>query len=229
MTEQIRVFQVATGNVGTEMIKRIAAHPDLSLIGLQCYTPEKVGRDAGEIAGLAPNGVIATGSVEEIIAAGPDVVTFHVPENPETFHMLNRETMRLLKPTAIVINAARGGVVDQDALAEALAEHRIAGAGVGNAAGLGHRGVLAADNRDRRVVVRSGDVDNDVVAGGAVERRHGERVGDRLAGGQMVGQALVERVGPRPRGRLECAAAVSADHRGVGVAIVLAAVDVGHA
>ncbi|MDZ7884031.1 MAG: dihydrodipicolinate reductase [Mycobacterium sp.] len=77
MTEQIRVFQVATGNVGTEMIKRIAAHPDLSLIGLHCYTPEKVGRDAGEIAGLAPNGVIATGSVEEIIAAKPDVVTFH--------------------------------------------------------------------------------------------------------------------------------------------------------
>ena len=77
MTEQIRVFQVATGNVGTEMIKRIAAHPDLSLIGLHCYTPEKVGRDAGEIVGLAPNGVIATGSVEEIIAAKPDVVTFH--------------------------------------------------------------------------------------------------------------------------------------------------------
>jgi 4-hydroxy-tetrahydrodipicolinate reductase len=59
------------------MIKRIAAHPDLSLVGLHCYTPEKVGRDAGEIAGLAPNGVIATGTVEEIIAAKPDVVTFH--------------------------------------------------------------------------------------------------------------------------------------------------------
>ena len=73
----IRVFQVATGNVGTEMIKRIAAHPDLTLIGLHCYTPEKIGRDAGEIAGLAPNGVIATGSIDEIIAARPDVVTFH--------------------------------------------------------------------------------------------------------------------------------------------------------
>ncbi|MEE6167618.1 MULTISPECIES: NAD(P)H-dependent amine dehydrogenase family protein [unclassified Mycolicibacterium] len=73
----VRVFQVATGNVGTEMIKRIASHPDLALVGLHCYTPEKVGRDAGEIAGLAPNGVIATGSVDEIIAARPDVVTFH--------------------------------------------------------------------------------------------------------------------------------------------------------
>jgi 4-hydroxy-tetrahydrodipicolinate reductase len=73
----IRVFQVATGNVGTEMIKRIGNHPDLDLIGLHCYTAEKVGRDAGEIAGLAPNGVIATGSADEIIAAKPDVLTFN--------------------------------------------------------------------------------------------------------------------------------------------------------
>lgn len=73
----IRVFQVATGNVGTEMIKRIGRHPDLELIGLHCYTPDKIGRDAGELAGLAPIGVTATGSVEEIIGARPDVLTFH--------------------------------------------------------------------------------------------------------------------------------------------------------
>jgi 4-hydroxy-tetrahydrodipicolinate reductase len=73
----IRVFQVATGNVGTEMIKRLGNHPDLELIGLHCYTPEKIGRDAGELAGLAPIGVTATGSVDDIIAAKPDVLTFH--------------------------------------------------------------------------------------------------------------------------------------------------------
>ncbi|MFI6869416.1 dihydrodipicolinate reductase [Nocardia sp. NPDC050406] len=73
----IRVFQVATGNVGTEMIKRLGNHPDLELVGLHCYTPEKIGRDAGEIAGLPPIGVKATGSVDDIIAAKPDVVTFH--------------------------------------------------------------------------------------------------------------------------------------------------------
>ena len=71
------MFQVATGNVGSEMIKRIADHPDLELVGLHCYTPDKIGRDAGEIVGLAPIGVTATGSVEEIIAAKPDVLTFH--------------------------------------------------------------------------------------------------------------------------------------------------------
>jgi 4-hydroxy-tetrahydrodipicolinate reductase len=73
----IRVFQVATGNVGTEMIKRIGQHPDLELVGLHCYSPSKIGRDAGEIVGLAPVGVIATGTVEAIIAARPDVLTFH--------------------------------------------------------------------------------------------------------------------------------------------------------
>ena len=76
-SKPIRVFQVATGNVGTEMIKRIARRPDLELVGVHCYSPEKVGRDTGELAGLSPNGVIATGSVDEIIAAAPDVLTFH--------------------------------------------------------------------------------------------------------------------------------------------------------
>lgn len=76
-TDKIRVFQVATGNLGTEMIGRIRNHPDLELVGLHCYTPEKIGRDAGEIVGIEPVGVIATGTVEEIIAARPDVLTFH--------------------------------------------------------------------------------------------------------------------------------------------------------
>lgn len=73
----IRVFQVATGNVGAEMIKRIANRPDLELVGVHCYSPDKIGKDTGELAGIAANGVKATGSIEEIIAAKPDVLTFH--------------------------------------------------------------------------------------------------------------------------------------------------------
>lgn len=73
----LRVFQVASGNVGTEMIKRIARHPELELVGLHCYSPEKIGQDAGRIAGIGPIGVIATGSVDQIIAARPHCVTFH--------------------------------------------------------------------------------------------------------------------------------------------------------
>lgn len=73
----IRVFQVATGNVGSEMIKRIGTHPDLDLVGVHVYTPDKIGRDVGELAGIGPVDVIATGTVEEIISAKPDVLTFH--------------------------------------------------------------------------------------------------------------------------------------------------------
>lgn len=73
----IRVFQVATGNVGSEMISRLGPHPDLELVGVHCYTSDKIGRDVGEVAGIGPVGVVATGTVEEIIAAEPDVVTFH--------------------------------------------------------------------------------------------------------------------------------------------------------
>jgi 4-hydroxy-tetrahydrodipicolinate reductase len=77
MSSPVRVFQVASGNVGTEMIKRICRHPDLELVGLHCYSVEKVGRDAGEIAGIEPIGVTATGSIDDILAARPDCLTFH--------------------------------------------------------------------------------------------------------------------------------------------------------
>lgn len=73
----LRVVQVATGNLGTEMVGRIRRHRDLELVGVHCYSAEKVGRDVGEIVGGAPIGLRATGTVEEILAARPDVVTFH--------------------------------------------------------------------------------------------------------------------------------------------------------
>ena len=75
--QKVRVFQVATGNVGSEMIKRIQSHPDLELVGLHCYSRDKIGRDAGEIVGLASIGVTATGTIDEIIAVHPDCLTFH--------------------------------------------------------------------------------------------------------------------------------------------------------
>src|SRR5271168_566658 len=77
MNAPVRVFQVATGNVGSEMIKRLGNRADLELVGLHCYSADKIGRDAGEIVGLPPIGVEATGTIDEIIAAKPDVLTFH--------------------------------------------------------------------------------------------------------------------------------------------------------
>ena len=52
MSSPLGVFQVASGNVGTEMIKRIQNHPDLELVGLHCYSPDKIGHDVGDIGGV---------------------------------------------------------------------------------------------------------------------------------------------------------------------------------
>ncbi len=59
-----------------------------------------------------------------------DVVTFHLPLNDETHHFLNQDSIRLMKPSAIVINTARGGLVDSESLTEALVENRLRGAGL---------------------------------------------------------------------------------------------------
>lgn len=57
-----------------------------------------------------------------------DFVTLNMPLTKETYHMIGRQELALMKPTAFLINAARGGVVDHDALVEALQSGKIAGA-----------------------------------------------------------------------------------------------------
>ncbi|HEV8677082.1 MAG TPA: 2-hydroxyacid dehydrogenase [Methylomirabilota bacterium] len=57
-----------------------------------------------------------------------DIVSCHVPLTAETRHLVNRETLGLMKPSAYLVNVSRGGVVDQEALVEALRARRIAGA-----------------------------------------------------------------------------------------------------
>jgi D-lactate dehydrogenase len=59
-----------------------------------------------------------------------DVITLHLPLTDETYHFLNKTTLAMLKPTAIVINTARGGLIDTEALTEALVQKRLAGAGL---------------------------------------------------------------------------------------------------
>ena len=59
-----------------------------------------------------------------------DIITLHVPLNKETHHLIGREQLAMMKPTAVLINTARGNVVDIDALAEMLKQGKIAGAGI---------------------------------------------------------------------------------------------------
>lgn len=73
----LRVVQWSTGNVGRHAIAGIDARPDLELAGVWVSDPAKVGRDAGELAGLGRDlGVAATGDADALIAARPDCVVY---------------------------------------------------------------------------------------------------------------------------------------------------------
>ncbi|MFO8008413.1 MAG: D-2-hydroxyacid dehydrogenase [Candidatus Brocadiia bacterium] len=64
------------------------------------------------------------------VFAESDVLTLHVPLTPETEGLVNADRLAMMKPTALLINASRGPLVDQEALAEALEAGRIGGAGI---------------------------------------------------------------------------------------------------
>lgn len=64
------------------------------------------------------------------LLAEADIVTLHVPLTPETRHLIGRRELELMKPTAVLVNTSRGPVVDEEALAEALARGRILAAGL---------------------------------------------------------------------------------------------------
>lgn len=68
-------------------------------------------------------------TLEEVMAQS-DIVSIHTPNDATTRGMISREMIALMKPTAILINCARGPILDNAALAEALNEGRIAGAGI---------------------------------------------------------------------------------------------------
>ena len=111
---------IGIGNVGARVAK-ICAHgfnmkvlaydPALSRPEVEARGAEKVD-DLNTLLGLA------------------DVVSLHVPLTSATFHLIGREALQAMKPTAILVNTARGPLVDEAALAEALAERRISGAGL---------------------------------------------------------------------------------------------------
>lgn len=71
-----RVIQWSTGNVGRHALRCIARNPDLELVGLWVHSPDKAGRDAGEIAGIDPTGVLATNDADALLALDADCVSY---------------------------------------------------------------------------------------------------------------------------------------------------------
>jgi 2,4-diaminopentanoate dehydrogenase len=71
-----RVIQWATGNLGRAAIEGIVSHPELELAGCWVHSPEKAGRDAGAIAGIADTGVRATSDVDALLALDADCVLY---------------------------------------------------------------------------------------------------------------------------------------------------------
>lgn len=72
-----RVVQWTTGNVGKSSVEAIAKNPNYELVGLYAWSKDKVGRDAGELAGIEPLGVKASNDVDELLALKPDVVVYN--------------------------------------------------------------------------------------------------------------------------------------------------------
>lgn len=72
-----RVVQWTTGNVGKSSVRAIAGNPNYELVGLFAWSEDKVGRDAGELAGIGPLGVTATNDAAELLALKPDCVIYN--------------------------------------------------------------------------------------------------------------------------------------------------------
>jgi glyoxylate reductase len=77
----------------------------------------------------AETGAVFCASLEELLGQA-DFVSLHMPGGAETRHLIDERRLSLMRPSAMLINTARGPVVDEAALARALAERRIAGAGL---------------------------------------------------------------------------------------------------
>jgi D-3-phosphoglycerate dehydrogenase len=109
---------VGIGNIGAEMF-RLAKPFDMKFVAHDPFADRKVADSLG----------VTLVDLETVFREA-DFVTVNCPLMPETTHLVNAERLALMKPTAYLINTARGPIVDQKALTKVLQERRIAGAGL---------------------------------------------------------------------------------------------------
>ena len=108
---------VGTGAIGTRTVELLKAFGCRVIAWSRTHKPE--------VMNLGVAYVTLEGLMRD-----SDIISLHVPLTNETKHLINRDMLSLCKPTAILINTARGNVVDMDALAECLRDGKIAGAGI---------------------------------------------------------------------------------------------------
>ncbi|MFG2937248.1 2-hydroxyacid dehydrogenase [Streptomyces sp. NPDC048282] len=111
---------VGLGRIGQQVARRAAAF-DMTVLYTQRRRASEETEERYGGARYVP--------LEELLAAA-DYVTLHCPLTPETRHLLGTERLALLRPTAFVVNTARGALIDQEALADALEQGALAGAGL---------------------------------------------------------------------------------------------------
>lgn len=119
--------------MGVEVYKKNLGIVGLGKIGSHVATAAK----AMGMKLLAYDPFISTERAEQIgcrlveldlLMRESDYITLHIPKTPETYHLINAEVLGKMKSTARIINCARGGIIDETALAEAIEQGKIAGA-----------------------------------------------------------------------------------------------------
>lgn len=120
----IELFGKTLGIVG---LGRIGRHMSRLGQGLGMHV---VGYDPfANAAELEPLGITLLPTLEAVLTQA-DAVTLHLPRTPETVGLINATTLQMMKPGAILVNAARGGIVDEAALLAALENGHLLGAGL---------------------------------------------------------------------------------------------------
>ena len=109
---------IGLGRIGQEVARRAAAFG----MNITFYDPFPPPPDVLASLGASPR------SLEQLLAES-DVVSLHLPLSDGTRQLINRQTLAWMKPSALLINTARGEIVDEDALYEALSSGRLGGAG----------------------------------------------------------------------------------------------------
>lgn len=120
---------------GTELFEKTVGIIGLGRIGaliterLQAFGMNVVAFDPYVTSARAQQLGVTLLSLDELLAQA-DFITIHMPKTPETTGMIGTDQFAAMKPTAFIVNVARGGLIDEDALYAALKSNRIAGAGL---------------------------------------------------------------------------------------------------